>query len=138
MEATPDPDEFIKAQLLQVERRSFAVRILFYAIGYVSLTLWLNSIRATAAHWFVWTLIIIQFLFYFAIFVSSYRRSVVCGLNKPLAFGLFLALTFLGRVNNWEQVIIPAVVVIMFAVSAVNKKVSARVQLIVPTDNVPK
>jgi hypothetical protein len=129
-----EANDFIKAQVLTLERRSFAFRLLASAIGYAALTFWLNSIRATAALWLVWTLIIIQFALYFSIFIISYRRSVVFGLNKGSALFIFVALTVLSRVDNWELVIIPALVVIMLVLSAVNKKISERGQLLLPKD----
>ena len=129
-----EANDFIKDQVLKLERRSFVFRLLGSAIGYAALTFWLNSIRQSAALWFVWTLIIIQFALYFFIFFISYRRSVVFGLNNALAFIVFVALAVLGRVNDWEQVLIPALVLVMLILSARTKKVSARGQLMLPKD----
>jgi hypothetical protein len=118
-----EANDFIKFQVLTLERRSFAFRLVGSAIGYLAITLWL-----------VWMLIIIQFALNFSIFIVSYRRSVVFGLNNALAFIVFVALAVAGRVNVWERFIIPTLVVIMLIFSAVNKKVSARGQFLLPKD----
>jgi hypothetical protein len=115
---------FLKDELLKMENRMFWGSILGSSIGYLLITLWLNSIRATASLWFVWVLIIIQFALYFSIFIAGYRRSVVCGLNKTLGLITFTALAILGRINDWELAIIPLVAIIMFIVSAMTKNVS--------------
>jgi len=72
----------------------------------------------------VWILIIIQFSLYFWIFVNSYQRSKVLGLNKNLAWIIFSILAILGRVNNWELLVIPLLIVVMIIFSARNKNVS--------------
>ncbi len=115
--------DFIKTEVLKIESRSFVVRILGVLIGYAGITLWLNSIRATAPLWFVWVLIVIQFALYFSIFVFSYQRSKVCGLNKSLGIVLFITLAALGRVNDWELLIIPLLVVIMIVFSVRTKNI---------------
>lgn len=117
-------NDIIKNEVLRVENVLFFTRILGSAIGYALMTMWLNSIRATASHWFLWILIIIQFSLYAWIFVNSYRRSRVLGLNKNLAWILFIVLAVLGRVNDWEVLIIPLLVIVMLILSARNKRVS--------------
>jgi hypothetical protein len=109
---------------LKLENRLFCARILGSAIGYALITMWLNNIRTTASLWFVWILIIIQFALYFGIFINSYQRSKVLGLNKHLALILFIILAVLGRVNDWELLLMPLLVVVMLIFSARNKKVS--------------
>lgn len=123
-------DDFIKGQILGLENRLFWSTILLSSIGYLIITLWLNSIRATAPIGFVWILIIIQFTLYFSIFVASIQRSIVFGLNNSISFILFTILAILGRVNDWELVIIPLLVVIMLILSVKNKKVSKKRQFI--------
>ena len=76
----------------------------------------------------VWVLIIIQFALYFSIFIAGYQRSKVFGLNKNIALVLFILLAVLGRVNDWELIIIPLLVVIMLVFSTKNKKVSEKGQ----------
>ena len=101
----------------------------FLLLGYTNLyksAFWLNSIRATASLWFIWVLIIIQFALYFSIFLTSYNRSKVLGLNKNVALILFIILAVLGRVNNWELIVIPLLVIVMLMFSARNKKVSQK------------
>src|SRR3990172_11119807 len=94
--------DFLKNEVLKMENRLFWDKILGSSVGYLLITLWLNSIRATASLWFVWILIIIQFALYFSIFIPGYQRSKVFGLNKNLALILFIILAVLGRVNDWE------------------------------------
>lgn len=117
-------NDFIKNEVLKIENRIFFARILGSAIGYALITMWLNSIRTTVSLWFVWILIIIQFSLYFWIFVNSYQRSKVLGLNKNLAWIIFSILAVLGRVNNWELLVIPLLIVVMIIFSARNKNVS--------------
>ena len=116
--------DFIKGEVLKIDRNAFIFRIIATVIGYAGITFWLNSIRATAPLWFVWVLIIIQFALYFSIFIANYRRAIICGLNKNIGLIIFVALAILGRVNDWELVIIPLMVIIMIIVSARAKNVS--------------
>jgi hypothetical protein len=116
--------DFIKTKILKAERSLFLGKIISIFIGYVGITLWLNAIRATAWLWFVWVLIVIQFLLYFSIFFLSYTRALVIGFNKKLGFIFFVILAVLGRVNNWELFIIPLLLVVMFIFSAKNNNIS--------------
>ena len=116
--------DFIKTEILKAERSLFLGKIISIFIGYVGITLWLNAIRATAWLWFVWVLIVIQFLLYFSIFFLNYTRALVIGLNKKLGFIFFVILAVLGRINNWELFIIPLLLVVMFIFSAKNNNVS--------------
>jgi hypothetical protein len=116
--------DFIKTEVLKLERSSFVFSILATAVGYAGITFWLNAIRATASLWFVWVLIVIQFALYFSIFIVSYQRSKVCGLNKNLGIIIFTAFAVLGRVNDWELLTIPLLVVSMLIISTRNKNVS--------------
>jgi len=125
-------NDFLKNEVLKMENRMFWGSILGSSIGYLVITLWLNSIRATASLWFVWVLIIIQFALYFSIFISGYNRSKVLGLNKNIALVLFIILTVLGRVNDWEVIVIPLLVIVMLAFSARNKKVSEKGKSMLP------
>ena len=124
--------DFLKNEVLKIENRMFWAKILGSSVGYLLITLWLNSIRATASLWFVWVLIIIQFALYFAIFISSYQRSKIFGLNKNLALVLFTILAILGRVNDWELVVIPLLIVIMLTFSVRNKNVSENGKSMLP------
>lgn len=76
----------------------------------------------------MWLLIIIQFTLYFSIFITSYFRSKVFGLNNNIALILFTALAVLGRVENWELIILPLLIVTMLVLSARNKKISTEAQ----------
>ncbi len=116
--------DFIKTEVLKQERSLFAFCILVIVVGYTGITFWLNAIRVTSSLWFVWVLIVIQFSLYFSIFIVNYQRSKVCGLNKYLGIIIFTTLAILGRVNNWELLIIPLLVVIMLIFSGINKNVS--------------
>lgn len=124
--------DFIKDKIFKVEHRLFLGKLLGSTLGYTLITFWLNSIRATAPLWFVWTLIIVQFSLYFLIFFTSYQRTKGFGFNNNLAFVLFVVLAVLGRVNDWELLIIPFVVLIMFVLSLRNKKVSEERQHMLP------
>lgn len=124
--------DFIKGEVLKIERSSFVFRIIATAVGYAGITFWLNSIRVTAPIWFVWILIIIQFVLYFSIFNLGYHRAIICGLNKNIGIIIFIALAILGRVNDWELVIIPLTIVIMLVVSARAKNVSEEMKHSLP------
>jgi hypothetical protein len=114
--------EFVRKEILSLERNVFFGKTVANIIAYVLITLWLNSIRATAALWFVWVLIVIQLLLYFLIFSRSYQRAKVCGF-KTFAFPLFLILCVLGRVNDWEILVIPAMVIMMLIFSSKTKNI---------------
>jgi len=131
-------NDFLKNEVLKMENRMFWGRILGSSIGYLVITLWLNSIRATASLWFVWVLIIIQFALYFSIFIAGYQRSKVLGLNKNLALVLFIILAVLGRVNDWEIIVIPLFVIVVLAFSARNKNVSEKGQAMLPKNETPE
>jgi len=116
--------DFVKTEMLKVERRLFFGKIISIVIGYAGITFWLNAIRATWPIWLVWVLIIVQLILYFSIFISSYNRALAIGLNKTLGFVIFVALAVLGRVNDWELVIIPLLFVVMLVASAKNKNIA--------------
>lgn len=121
-----EASNFFKSEILRLERNMFLGKFLSSAILYTVITLWLNSIRVTASIYFVWILIVIQFAFYFSIFIVSYRYSKVCGLNKNISLILFTLITVLGRVNDWELLIIPLLVVIMLVCAVKNKNLSEK------------
>jgi hypothetical protein len=114
-------DAFIRAETLKIENRMFWGRMLGSSLGYLVVTLFLNNIRSTASLWFVWPLIIIQFALYFWIFVSGYKRSKILGLNENIALVTFVILAVLGRVNDWEILVIPVLVTVMLIWSALGK-----------------
>lgn len=132
MENENKAQDFIKGEVLKIERNSFFVRIIAAAVGYAGITYWLNAIRADAPLWFVWLLIIVQFALYFSIFISSYRRAIICGFSKNLSFIIFAALAVLGRVNDWELVVIPLIIIVMLVVSARAKNVSDKGKTLLP------
>ena len=132
MQSENKAHEFLKGEVLKMERNSFFVRIIAAALLYVGISYWLNAIRADAQLWFVWLLIIVQFALYFSIFIVSYRRAIVCGFNKNLSFIIFVALTVLGRVNDWELAVIPLTVIGMLIISARTKNVSDKGKAILP------
>jgi hypothetical protein len=125
-------NEFIKSEILRGEKNLFIVRLFFVLAGYIGITLWLNAIRQSAALWFVWVLIIPQFFFYFSIFIACIVRARQCGYRH--SFWVFIVLSAAGRVNNWELVLIPAMVVIMLILSERNQKVSAERQHLLPKE----
>lgn len=110
--------------ILENERNVFAYKLIFRSISYLLISILLNSIRQSTSPWIVWTLIIIQFSLYFSIFILCYKRISVCGLNKNISIILFVALAIIGRIENFEVVLIPLIVVIMLIISSLNKKLS--------------
>jgi len=116
-----DPgQEFIKSEILKTERRVFGGRILTTLFFYVFVSSWLSYVRETAAIWFLWILIIAQLLLYLAIFTISYRRAQTIGL-KYFSLLPFIILAALGRVNDWEMVIIPGLIIVMLIISQRSK-----------------
>lgn len=115
--------------ILENERNVFAYKLIFRSISYLLISILLNSIRQSTSLWILWSLIIIQFSLYFLIFILCYNRVKICGLNKNISFYLFLALAIIGRIENFEVVLIPLMVVIMLIVSSLNKKLSPNSEL---------
>lgn len=113
--------DFLNSEIAKIENRMFWGRMLSFSLGYLLATLLLNGIRAKASLWFVWPLIIVQLVLYLSIFIAGYRRSKALGLNKNLAFVVFIVLAFLGRLNDWEIAVIPVLVVGMLIWSALKK-----------------
>ena len=116
--------------VLSMENRGYWGSVLARSIGYLLITLLLNSIRGTASLWIVWPLIVVQLAFYCSVFVAGYRRTIVMGLNNTLATITFVSLALLGRMNTpglpwaWEIVILPLVIVVTLGFSAKNKLIS--------------
>jgi hypothetical protein len=123
--------DLITEEVLRTEKNVFIFRFFLAIGGYVGITLWLNAIRQTAALWFVWVLIALQFFFFFSIFVVAAIRAKQCGYRHTWL--IFVPL-ILSRVNNWELVVIPVFVVIMLILSARNRNVSAEHQHLLPSE----
>ena len=117
-------DNFVKEEMLKVERSQFAFSILSNLAGYIIITLWLNTIRTSWPLWIVWILIVVQFLLYFLIFRNSWERSKDFGINPYIGIVIFICLALLGRINDWEIIIIPLMIIAMLITSGINKKVS--------------
>jgi hypothetical protein len=115
MENEPLSD-FAHGEWLKIERTSFFVNIFLIIGGYIGVTFWLNAIRAAASLWFVWVLIGIQFILYCSFFATSYGYSRKCGVGG-IGVILFIFLAILGRVENWELVIIPLTILGMILLS---------------------
>ena len=124
--------DFLEGEVLKIENRLFLGKLLGSVIGYALITLWLNSIRATASLWIVWALIIVQFSLYSPIFITSCQRSRVFGLNNNLALVISIALAVLGRVNDWELVVIPLLVIVMLIFSVRNRRISEEGKSMLP------
>ena len=114
-------DDFINNITLKAERNWFRAKLIGYSVGYLVITILLNNIRENASSWLIWPLIIIQFVLYFSIFVSSYQRSKSLGFNRGLSLTIFIILAAAGRVNDWELLIIPLLIIVMLTVSTKNK-----------------
>ena len=108
--------EFARHQMCLIARRMFTIQLLAIVGGYVGVTFWLNDIRETAPQWWVWVLIIIQFLLYFSIFSACYQRAKDIG-SKYSHIVVFIILAVLGRINDWEVVVIPLTVVTILVLS---------------------
>ena len=122
--------ELVKREILKNEKADFIGRLIFVLAGYIGMTLWLNAIRQSAAQWFVWVLIILQLYFFFSIFIACLMRAKQCGYRH--GFWIFCVLAIASRVNDWELLFIPAMVVTMLVLSGRNQKVSAERQYILP------
>lgn len=127
--------DFVRNEMLKNENRIFVGKIITISVFYLVITLLLNHIRTTASLWIVWPLIIIQFVLYFSIFVATISRAKVFGLKNWSAFIIFLVLAVLGRINDWEMIIIPITVLVMTILSVMNKKLSAQGQFILMPKN---
>ena len=123
-------NEMIEREVLRTEKNIFIFKFVLVLAGYVGMTLWLNAIRQSAAIWFVWVLIALQFFLFISIFVVCSIRAKQCG-HRYQWFWLFPFLV-LSRVNNWELLVIPALVVAMLVLSERNQKVSAERQHLLP------
>jgi phosphoglycerol transferase MdoB-like AlkP superfamily enzyme len=119
---------FIKDVVLRQENRQFVINLIILSVGYLIITLWLNSIRVSAPIWFVWVLIAVQLILYASIFYTSFQRAKTMGLGGTVAAMTFTALALIGRINDWEIVVIPLVVIAMIVFSARNKRISTRSQ----------
>ena len=124
--------ELIKREILKNEKADFIGRLFFVLAGYIGTTLWLNAIRQSAARWFIWLLIILQLCFFFSIFVACLMRAKQCGYRH--GFWIFFVLAIASRINDWELLLIPAMVVTMLVLSGLNQKVSAERQYILPEE----
>ena len=112
-------EEFVRTETVKNERAVFTGSLITILIAYGVLSFLLNNIRATASLWLVWPLIAIQLVLYFFLFYNSYKRAQALGLSRTSAFILFVILAILGRVNDWEVVLLPLLVIIMVAVSSI-------------------
>lgn len=121
-----EANNFIKAQILKQEKEVFATKLLLNVLVYVGITLWLNAIRTTAQIWFVWVLAIIQLILYFSMFIISYQRSKVFSLNRKISIMIFFIFAMLGRVNDWDLLIIPLLIIIMLILSFKSKNLSSK------------
>jgi hypothetical protein len=111
-------NELRERDILKAERNLFTVRLLLILAGYVGTTLLLNAIRVSAALWILWPLVVVQIFLYLSIFVICSFRLKKCGYRLSW---LFYILFVLSRVNDWELIIIPALVVTVFVLSARNQ-----------------
>lgn len=127
-------DDFVQNRMLKIENKLFWGHLLARSIGYLLITLLLNSIRTSIPSWFLWILIIIQFVLYFSIFFVSFQRALVFGINKNLALIIFIIFAILGRVNDWEILILPVLVVVMLVLSTKNKKLPEESKKLLSTD----
>jgi len=90
-----------------------ALRLIAYLVGYFLLSVGLNSIRATAPISLVWIMIAIQFVLYALVFVYGYSRFNGPSTIEKLGWFITIAVAVLGRINNWEIIILPLFVTAM-------------------------
>jgi hypothetical protein len=110
---------------LRKEKGVFIIKTIVTVLIYYGLGQWLDAIRSTSS-WFVWVLAIAQILFYFSIFLISYRRLKECGYNK-LSW-IIIVLAFVGRVYTWDIIVILFLVVTMFIFTFINNTLSLKEQ----------
>lgn len=123
------PSSVVIDLMIENERNVFSMKLIFRSLGYLLITMLLNYIRKDYSLWIVWPLIIIQFSLYFSIFILCFSRVKVIGLNKYIAFFLLIVLTFIGRIENFEIIVIPLMMIIMLIVSYRNKRLSEESKL---------
>jgi hypothetical protein len=114
--------ELLTNEVLRTEHRAFVFRFVLTIAAYVGTAFWLNSIRQTAALWFVWVLIVVQLFFFLTIFVVCSLHLRQCGFRH--GWWLPFIPLFLSRVENWEIVVIPALALFMIIFSARNRNVA--------------
>ncbi len=117
-----DPDEPFP-MLLQREKRVFIIKMLLAAGAYVGITLVLNAVRKEATTGLLWGSIFLQLLFYGYIFFVAAVRASECGYKVSCWLAPVLAV--LGRVEDFEVVVIPAVILASFAISAKGRTLDA-------------
>jgi len=122
--------EVITNEILRGEKNFFTFRVILTVVGYIGITFWLNAIRQTAAIWFVWLLIGIQFFLFLTIFVVCSLRLRQC---CKQTWWLWLPL-ILSRIENWEVVAIPATIIVTLILSQLNRNVSKEREHLVPTE----
>ena len=88
------------------------------AVAYLGTSLLLNAIRKDAAAVFLWGLAVTQLLLYFHIFWLAAARARECGYR---VFWLAGILAIVGRVNDFEVFVIPAVVLTSLVLSELAK-----------------
>lgn len=114
----PYSDAIMQGIVVRWKRNHFRVNIVLTVAAYIGITLLLNSVRKEAAAVFVWGLIVPQLLLYLYIFALAAGRSSECGLKL---FWLFGVLAVLGRVNDFEILVIPIAVVTALIISEIKK-----------------
>ncbi len=115
------PDEFIRNEVLKIERRLFAARFVGTLIGYIVLSVILSRVRQAASIVLLWTLIIIQWALLLSAFVSALGRLRQCRVRH--SWLVFFPL-ILSRINAWELVVLPVFAATMLWVSARNRHVA--------------
>ena len=127
--------ETIKREVLRTEKNIFIFKLFLALAGYIGTTLWFNAIRQSAAIWFVWVLIALQFFLFISIFVVCSMRAKQCGHRRVWLILVLVACA--SRVRNWELVLIPVMAVTMLVLSERNQKVSDERQHLLPGGDHP-
>ncbi len=110
---------FLKNEVSRIERRFFIVKVCATVLAYAGTTYWLNSIRPHASTSFLWALILVQVVLYCSIFLTTFKYAQIYHLKN---FGLAVFAAFIvGRVNDWELVTIP--LIILLALTLTSNKV---------------
>ena len=119
---------WVHRMALRTEKTYFISQMLLTVGTYLGLTLLLNAVRGgDASVVFLWAFVIPQLLLYLYIFCLAAARASKCGYRVSWLVG-FLAI--LGRVNNFEVFVIPAVVLASLVVSESSSRTRESTQTI--------
>ena len=115
-------NQFKQAQLRK-EKSFFIFKTVITILIYIGLSKWHSTGRTTPGL-LAWILAISQILCYFLIFEISYKRFKELGYKK-IAW-MIIILAFVGRVEDWEIIVIPSLVIVMLIFTFINNTLSLK------------